>query len=113
MDFRICDCDGVTMAKKKYRWYKDLWGWIGFFTYPLIVYLISQKYPNLNNISIFARTIIYPLELIGKMYKSITDCSGLDCLEGLFFVFGTIPLIGFLGGLLIHKLFIKLRWVRR
>ena len=115
MDFRICDCDGVTMAKKKYKWYKDLWGWIGFFVYIIIIIYASYRDVSGNSIqsnSFIEKSITFVRYILPEFSCSQGFIFSI-CMSDLLYIFIVTPIVYFLFGLLLHKLFIKLKWVRR
>ncbi|MEK6884937.1 MAG: hypothetical protein AABY22_35225 [Nanoarchaeota archaeon] len=78
---------------KKYKWYKDKWGWLGAILLSLIVIKIGSGFSIFNGRVSFVENFRYMF---------------VETYGGYIFLVS-----GFLIGILLHKLFIKFKWVKR
>ena len=79
---------------KKYKWYKDKWGWVGLplgIVYDFFIEVIEYTKIGLNGGI--------------KEYYAIRFPDG-------FILAIVFPIVGFIIGILIHKLFITFKWVK-
>ena len=93
--------------KKKNKWYKDKWGWIGVGIYPILLFIILMLDDVNPQLADFLLKIVgFPFLILFRNYSSPVIGGGFVLLL-LVFPFG------FIFGLLIHKLFIKFKWVKK
>ena len=80
------------------------WGWVGAVIYSLFVYTF------LSSSSKFAIFLSYPLYPFMYVVRLLFPCSGEGCFVlGIATIFILVPIVGFILGLILQKLWRKLR----
>ena len=102
---------------KKYKWYKDKWGWIGAILYILIFIYFGVKCPTSyqSNIPYSERCdyiVTLPFALFFNYEYGKVGWLSSGGGTNIFLVILFNMIIYFIIGILLHKLFIKLKWVK-
>ena len=99
---------------KKYKWYKDLWGWIGAIILT-VINIMGLAEADYFFQGIWRKIIFFPALFIRWIFQTFDFPSCVEMVGCLPIVILGTPMlfiVSFIIGILLHKLSIKLKWVK-